>query len=317
MVSDASSSADYLVWATRGSPARELLTHFWQPIALANEVNAGTGAARLQLFGSRFVLSCDGRGDYRLAAADSEEATPRTYPCQDRNGLVFAFLGENDIPSLPDFDCYMAPEDHAAARAGTSGRSWREALEAELYRSSKGSPGWQCALKTVERTPYGMRIIARLDRGGTQQCVRVSNLMFPNAVVEPAGDDLVRVAWFVPIDDRTHRWFAIWYKFAERIGARESTGAIHAFSPSLAAPDRSDAVTKTLRLLLLDGMIEATGEQTPLFHVDGMTRAVFRGPVAIEALFPANEIPPWGDADLSRRSRSSWARFSEKNWRWS
>ena len=41
-----------------------------------------------------------------------ERIRHRSYPVQERNGIVWAYLGEGVPPPLPGFDCLIAPQSH-------------------------------------------------------------------------------------------------------------------------------------------------------------------------------------------------------------
>src|SRR5579884_4362640 len=38
-----------------------------------------------------------------------------SYPCRERNGIVFAYLGGGDPPPLPGYDCFIAPDEYTFA----------------------------------------------------------------------------------------------------------------------------------------------------------------------------------------------------------
>ena len=51
------------------------------------------------------------------------------YPCEVRNGIVFAYMGAGDPPPFPDFDCFQAPEAYTFAFKGFMECNWLQALE--------------------------------------------------------------------------------------------------------------------------------------------------------------------------------------------
>ena len=51
------------------------------------------------------------------------------YPCTERNGIVFAYLGPGEPPALPDYDCFAAPESFSFAFKGFLDCNWLQALE--------------------------------------------------------------------------------------------------------------------------------------------------------------------------------------------
>jgi len=51
------------------------------------------------------------------------------YPCVERSGIVFAYLGPGDPPPVPTFDCFVAPENFTFAFKGHIDANWLQALE--------------------------------------------------------------------------------------------------------------------------------------------------------------------------------------------
>ena len=39
----------------------------------------------------------------------------KAYPCVERNGIVFAYMGTGEPPAFPDLDCFTAPDDYTFA----------------------------------------------------------------------------------------------------------------------------------------------------------------------------------------------------------
>ena len=52
-----------------------------------------------------------------------------SYPVREINGLVFAYLGTDALPTFPDFDCFIAPDSHSFAFKGFMECNWLQALE--------------------------------------------------------------------------------------------------------------------------------------------------------------------------------------------
>jgi phenylpropionate dioxygenase-like ring-hydroxylating dioxygenase large terminal subunit len=46
-----------------------------------------------------------------------EKVRIAAYPCAERNGIVFAYLGGGTPPPFPDYDCFIAPEEYTACRS--------------------------------------------------------------------------------------------------------------------------------------------------------------------------------------------------------
>jgi len=155
------------------------------------------------------------------------------YPCQERNGVVFAFLGPGEPPLLPNYRYLTVPEDHTYATKifsqcnylqGNEGnidllhtsflhyvkrdlqslsanerRAAIERYEAPENLSGRGpSPGLETC--EAEPIPHGLRI-CKIRTAGDDVYVRLATFLLPNLTVIPGGG----INWHVPIDD-THHW---------------------------------------------------------------------------------------------------------------
>ncbi len=169
-----------------------------------------------------------------------------SYPCSERNGIVFAYLGPGDPPPFPDFDCFRAPAGYTFAFKGLIACNWLQALEVGidpahasfLHRffqdaDPTGSYGKQFRGATmgagmpmtqilrqfprpeiqVEDTEYGLRIAALRRLTATEMHIRVTNLAFPQAFVIPMSKTMTITQWHVPVDDTHCYWYAIFTSF--------------------------------------------------------------------------------------------------------
>jgi nitrite reductase/ring-hydroxylating ferredoxin subunit len=174
----------------------------------------------------------------------------RSYPVQERNGMIFAYLGEGSPPALPAFDCFNAPRTHSFAFKGLISCNWLQALEvgidpahasflhrffededvAQSYgKQFRGSSAGTTIPMTrllrehprptidVETTPYGLRIIALRPLDAERQHVRVTNLAFPNAFVIPMSASMTITQWHVPVDDTSCYWYAFFTSFTDPV----------------------------------------------------------------------------------------------------
>ncbi|SHK97001.1 Phenylpropionate dioxygenase, large terminal subunit [Pseudonocardia thermophila] len=169
------------------------------------------------------------------------------YPCIEKNGIIFTYMGAGDPPPLPNWDCFVAPEEYTFAFKGLWECNWLQGLEGGidpshvsfLHRFLKEDPrekyGQQFAeevagtgktLSTlvgefyrpdieVEEAEHGLRVYALRQLAEDVKHVRITNLLFPNAFVVPFGNTKVFTQWHVPVDDEHHYWYMIWYDFAE------------------------------------------------------------------------------------------------------
>jgi nitrite reductase/ring-hydroxylating ferredoxin subunit len=170
----------------------------------------------------------------------------RSYPVCERNGVIFAFLGEGEPPPFPALDCFVAPDSHVFAFKGYLHCNWLQALEVGvdpahasfLHRffedeDTGGAYGRQfrgasadsdmpmtAVLRDfprprieIEPTEIGFRIIALRDLGQARTHVRVTNLLFPQAFVIPLSQEMTITQWHVPIDDTSCYWYAMFTSF--------------------------------------------------------------------------------------------------------
>ena len=158
------------------------------------------------------------------------------YPCQERAGVVFAYLGPGDPPLLPDYEFLAAPAGHTSAikifqecnyLQGNEGnadpvhtsflhRNLRD-LEDDKDKIVRGSEmtyntlqaAGQVATLDVEVTDFGFRIYTVRKTGQDKNYLKVTNFIYPN--LSAVNGDTGRagggylVNWHVPVDD-THHW---------------------------------------------------------------------------------------------------------------
>ncbi len=172
------------------------------------------------------------------------------YPCREANGIVFAYMGPGDPPPLPDFDCFLAPDEYTFAFKGFVDCNWLQLLEVGIdpshasflhrfledespddnygrqFRFETEDGGipitkvlreYDCPDIDFEETEYGLRIFALRDIDEDHLHVRVTNMIFPNAVVIPMSNDMMLTQWHVPLDDCRSWWYAIFSSFSEKV----------------------------------------------------------------------------------------------------
>ena len=168
------------------------------------------------------------------------------YPVVEKNGIVFAYLGEGEPPALPALDCFVAPDTHVFAFKGLWECNWLQALEVGidpahasfLHRflqdeDTSKSYGKQFRDKaegtdipmtqllrdyprpeiTIEDTDYGMRLIALRHLNDGRTHVRVTNQIFPCAISIPMSREMIITQWHVPIDNENCYWYSMFTSF--------------------------------------------------------------------------------------------------------
>lgn len=170
----------------------------------------------------------------------------RGYPCEERSGVIFAFLGEGTPPPFPAFDCFTAPAQQTFAFKGFWDCNWLQALEVGidpihpsfLHRflsdeSTDAAYGRQFRSASahsempltqilreyprptiqVEDTDYGFRLVTTRDLSDSMSHYRITNLVFPEAIVIPMSAEMTITQWHVPIDDTRCYWYSIFTSY--------------------------------------------------------------------------------------------------------
>ncbi|MFM2422786.1 MAG: hypothetical protein RL291_1316, partial [Pseudomonadota bacterium] len=172
------------------------------------------------------------------------------YPVAEKNGILFAYLGSGAPPAFPELDCFIAPDSYTFAFKGLIECNWLQALEVGidpahasfLHRFFKDEDVSQSYGKqfrgasadsdmpmtkilreydrpiiNVERTEYGMRLIALREIDAVRTHVRVTNQVFPHAFVIPMSAEMTITQWHVPVDDVTCYWYAIFTSYTKPV----------------------------------------------------------------------------------------------------
>jgi phthalate 4,5-dioxygenase len=183
-----------------------------------------------------------------------QDVRARAYPLVERSGILFAYLGEGSPPSLPEFDCFVAPDSHTFAFKGLIDCNWLQALEVGIdpahasflhrffededpsasygkqFRSASADSDvpmtrlmreFERPRIDVERTDFGLRIFALRELGQGNTHIRLTNLVFPQAFVIPLSSEMTITQWHVPVDDQSCYWYAIFTSFGEPVNKSE------------------------------------------------------------------------------------------------
>ena len=73
----------------------------------------------------------------------------------------------------------------------------------------------------VENTDFGLRLIALRALDAARTHVRVTNLIFPHAVLIPLSETMTITQWHVPVDDENCYWYAIFTSFRDPVDKDE------------------------------------------------------------------------------------------------
>ena len=127
-----------------GTPAGSVLRCYWQPAALAEELEAPFPVP-VNLMGERLALITDSSGNLRLGTRIASADEPSVfhppasdiaidpmgpeYPVRIEKGVVFAYMGDGPEPEFPNLDCFRATDSHVFAFKGLWECNWLQALE--------------------------------------------------------------------------------------------------------------------------------------------------------------------------------------------
>ncbi len=173
-----------------------------------------------------------------------------SYPAVERNGIVWAYLGDGPAPPLPTFDCFEAPSSHVFAFKGMWQCNWLQSHEVGIDPShaqflhrflqddtqeygsqfrdlvaDTGVPMTKLMREAsppaivAEDTDFGFRMRATRNFRRAFTHVRVSNCIFPNAITIAMSREMSITQWHVPLDDVSSYWYAMFVSFGEPVDA--------------------------------------------------------------------------------------------------
>lgn len=144
--------------------------------------------------------------------------THTAYPTVEAAGVIFAYLGPRDqMPLFPAYTWAQKPASHVYVTKSFQECNYLQGLEGEcdsshlsfLHRVLHG-PGSNRPIFTsvnpryeIEKTDFGLRMIATRSLGDDEDYVRVSSFVMPITCWVPARNKEAHI--YVPIDD-THSW---------------------------------------------------------------------------------------------------------------
>jgi phthalate 4,5-dioxygenase len=177
----------------------------------------------------------------------------RSYPLREAAGVLFAYLGPEDVPppELPALDCFAAPASHSFAFKGMWHCNWLQAfevgidpahpsflhrylqddtLEATFGRQFRAASvgevdGERWPMTRVmrevcspeirfEQHPHGVTRITTLRAlSDALTHVRVTHALFPHTFVIPLSETVTITQMHVPIDDTHTYWYSFFTSF--------------------------------------------------------------------------------------------------------
>lgn len=140
------------------------------------------------------------------------------YPCVEKAGVVFAYLGPGQPPLLPNYEFLSVPPDHVYSTKLFNDSNYLQGNEGNidpvhlsfLHRKINAGDLTERDLAPkieVEITDFGVRIYTLRKAEADKSYLRVSNFIYPNLSSFPGGvgRNGYSVNWHVAIDD-THHW---------------------------------------------------------------------------------------------------------------
>jgi phthalate 4,5-dioxygenase oxygenase subunit len=154
------------------------------------------------------------------------------YPCVEKGGLIFAYLGSGEPPVLPNYEFLDAPEERRSIARSFLNCNWLQALEGEIdpshlsylhrpigKKDNRPVPGGSKPAdefyKTdvhpkldVERTDFGLRCFSVRNAGPGERYLRITNYVLPcgGAIVGNEGrvGEGYGFHFHIPVDDSHH-----------------------------------------------------------------------------------------------------------------
>ncbi len=161
-----------------------------------------------------------------------DEIRHLAYPCVERAGLIFTYMGGGEPPLFPEYEFLEADAGHRHLQRTMLDCNWLQSLEGNidpahlsyLHRPFKRKdprdvPGSDKSADVyygedrrptiqTERTDFGVRIYSIRNVGNDSRYVRVTNFIMPNKAAIVGNEGRVghgyAVHWHVPIDDAHH-----------------------------------------------------------------------------------------------------------------
>jgi len=153
-----------------------------------------------------------------------DEVRLRAYKCQERNGVIWAYMGSRDQPPpLPDLEANMLSEGEATVWTAQRECNWAQALEGDIdtshlailhlggLKAEEMTPGtfeyytvrdWQPRFRVTD-TEYGTMYGGYRPIEDGQHYWRIAQFLFPFYTLIPTGTlgQLVSARAWVPVDD--------------------------------------------------------------------------------------------------------------------
>jgi phthalate 4,5-dioxygenase oxygenase subunit len=191
------------------------------------------------------------------------------YPCRERGGVIWAWMGPGDAPELPDLEWAQVPESHRYATKRYHECNWAQALEGDLDSSHVGvlhsaidksvlgfgqsaernynyMGKYRSPRMDAEETDFGLWVAARRPDKEQRYYWRATALVLPfYAIIPPRGEGPIHVNVWQPIDDHNTMVWSIQYHGARPLSEEEratlGSGLYEHYGPEDRLPATSEA----------------------------------------------------------------------------
>lgn len=247
----------------------------------------------------------------------------RSYPVQQRAGMLFAWLGPaGSMPdALPPLPCLQAPDSHVLRVRTLWQCHWLQALEMSLDPLAAQAPA-PLELRVDLPAPGLLRWIALREVDDKHLHVRMAQALSPAIAVLPLSENLSVTRWHVPVDDTQTLVYSLVVSSGtplddqalpeDAVGRREqrlaeSMGAFRERSVEhTASADKAIVAYRRMLLKILDA--QRFGDPPPSAEA-AWRAAQASGLESIECLVPARDwLRHCRQAVAVRRERSTWLR---------
>ncbi len=153
------------------------------------------------------------------------------YPCQERAGVILAYMGPGELPLLPNYEFLTAPEEHRFVSKYFQDCNYLQGNEGNIdpvhnnllhhpnanlahtgiaqYQGFRGGRGPVPGIQTTDAqvTDFGVRLCDMTPAGADKKNLRIYHFVLPNLTAFPGplqGKEGYSVNWHVPIDDTRH-----------------------------------------------------------------------------------------------------------------
>jgi phthalate 4,5-dioxygenase len=175
------------------------------------------------------IIDMPGEADGGASFRDS--MCHKAYPCKERAGVIFAYMGPGEPPLLPNYEFLSVPERQRFVTKYFQSCNYLQANEGNIdpihasflhhpnhnlrhtgipeYQGFRGGRGAAPGIESInaEVTDFGVRLCRTCPVASNKKDLRIWNFVLPNLTTFPGGIQSrsgYSVNWHVPIDDACH-----------------------------------------------------------------------------------------------------------------